>query len=189
GSSDAAATLWGLNRIYQTDFSTARLRELAAQLGSDVPFFLTGGAALGLGRGEKIESWETPSTYWLVLVKPPEGLSTPQVYQSGKAVLTSGDRARNFREVLTQGDPRKLADQLYNGLEPAAFYLLPRVESLKNSLLAAGACGALVSGSGPTVLGLASDEETAYRLAEKMKPQADFVRVAPTVSEGPRIIS
>lgn len=189
GSSDAAATLWGLNRIYGTDFSTAQLRELAAPLGSDVPFFLTGGVALGSGRGEKIKSWESSSTYWLVLAKPLEGLSTPRVYQSGQAAFTSGDRARNFREVLAQGDPRALADRLYNGLEPAAFHLLPRVESIKNGLLDAGALGALVSGSGPTVFGLAPDEETAHRLAEKMKPQAEFVLAVPTVSGGPRIIS
>ncbi len=189
GSSDAAATLWGLNRLYETNFPLGHLRNLAAQIGSDVPFFLTGGAALGLGRGEKIENWDGIPPFWVLLAKPAEGLSTPQVYQSGKASFTDGIKARALRQVLLSGEPRLLAENLFNGLEPAAFYLLPKVQSLKNSLLQAGALGALVSGSGPTVFALAEDEESANDLAGKIKQEGLQVFAAQTVSEGPRVIS
>jgi len=188
GSSDAAATLWALNRIYEADLPLARLRDLAAQLGSDVPFFLTGGAALGSGRGEKIEPWEGAAPFWVVLAKPEEGLSTPKVYQSGRAAFSDGAKAKALKAVLQQGNPADLAGRLFNGLEPAAFYLLPRVQALKNSLLDAGALGALVSGSGPTVFALARDEEGARALADKVKTPGVQVFTARTVPGGPRIL-
>jgi 4-diphosphocytidyl-2-C-methyl-D-erythritol kinase len=189
GSSDAAATLWGLNRLYETRMPLEKLQTLASRLGSDVPFFLTGGTALGLGRGEVIEPWEGTVNFSLVLVKPEEGLATPKVYQSGKAVLTRGEKARELKSLLQTKDPRVVARGLFNGLEPAAFSLLPRVESLKNSLLEEGALGALVSGSGPTVFALVENDEAAQALARKMKPQAAHVFAVQTLSEGPRIIS
>ncbi len=189
GSSDAAATLWGLNHLFETRMPLEKLQTLASRLGSDVPFFLTGGTALGLGRGEVIEPWEPAAHFSLVLVKPEEGLATPKVYQSGKAVFTPGEMARKLRPLLQTKDPRAVARGLFNGLEPAAFYLLPRVESLKNSLLEEGALGALVSGSGPTVFALVENETAAQVLARKMKPQTAYVFAVQTVSEGPRIIS
>ncbi|HET9869135.1 MAG TPA: 4-(cytidine 5'-diphospho)-2-C-methyl-D-erythritol kinase [bacterium] len=188
GSSDAAATLWALNRLYGTDFSLAQLRHLGAQLGSDVPFFLTGGTALGLGRGEQVTPWDPAPTRWLVLVKPQEGLSTPAVYGSGRAAFSTGEKALGMKAALTGGNGPLLAASLFNSLEPAAFHLLPEVEALKNGLLRAGALGALVSGSGPTVFGLAADEAAARAVAEKMRTLAPTVWVVPTVAEGPRIV-
>ncbi len=189
GSSDAAATLWGLNHLYQTRMPLEKLQALASRLGSDVPFFLTGGTALGTGRGEMIESWEPAADFSLVLVKPEEGLATPKVYQSGKAVFTPGEKAGKLKPLLQTRDPRAVAQGLFNGLEPAAFSLLPLVESLKNSLLNGGALGALVSGSGPTVFALMENGEAAQALARKMKSQAAHVFAVQTVSEGPRILS
>lgn len=188
GSSDAAATLWGLNHLFETRMSLEKLQSLAAQLGSDIPFFLTGGTALGLGRGDVIVPWEPSADFFLVLVKPDEGLATPKVYQSGKAAFTTGEKARGFEKILQTQDPEAVARGLFNGLEPAAFSLLPVVQSLKNSLLEAGALGALVSGSGPTVFGLVENEEAAQTLARKMKAQAAQVFAVQTVSQGPRII-
>jgi 4-diphosphocytidyl-2-C-methyl-D-erythritol kinase len=188
GSSDAAATLWGLNHLYETRMPLEKLQSLAAQLGSDIPFFLTGGTALGLGRGEVIIPWEPTADFFLVLVKPEAGLATPEVYRSGKAVFTTGEKARAFERILQTKDPGAVAQGLFNGLEPAAFSLLPAVQSLKNSLLEAGALGALVSGSGPTVFGLAENEKAAQGLAQKMKAQAAQVFTVQTVSQGPRII-
>jgi 4-diphosphocytidyl-2-C-methyl-D-erythritol kinase len=189
GSSDAAATLWGLNHLYKTRMPLEKLQALASRLGSDVPFFLTGGTALGLGRGEIIEPWEPAVDFSLVLVKPEEGLATPKVYQSGMAVFTQGEKARELKPLLQTKDPGAVARGLFNGLEPAAFSLLARVQSLKNSLLEEGALGALVSGSGPTVFALVDNEKAAQALAKKMKPQAAYVFAVQTVSEGPRIIS
>lgn len=158
GSSDAAAALKGMDLLFETKLSEQRLMEMAGQLGSDVPFFLKGGTALGTGRGEKIESWKPAPTLDLILVKPVEGLSTAGVYRSGKAAFTSGDKARAFQNILAKGDIQEITASLYNGLEPASFFLMPRLREIKDKILGAGALGALVSGSGPTVFGLVESD-------------------------------
>ena len=104
GSSDAAAALLGLDRLFGTKLTFDQFQSLAEVLGSDVPFFLTGGTALGTGRGEKIEPWPPGPEMALILVKPPQGLSTPGVYQSGKAVLTDGSKARGFPRTVGPGE-------------------------------------------------------------------------------------
>jgi 4-diphosphocytidyl-2-C-methyl-D-erythritol kinase len=184
GSSDAAATLWGLDRLFQAGLGEERLQDLAARLGSDVPFFLKGGTALGRGRGEKITTWPASPGIPLVLVKPPEGLSTPAVYQSGKALFTSGERARDFQKLLRTKDLRKMADSLFNGLEPAAFFLMPPAEKIKKRLLQAGALGALVSGSGPAVFAIAETPARAEKIASQMEGGGNTVIVTKTVPTG-----
>jgi 4-diphosphocytidyl-2-C-methyl-D-erythritol kinase len=184
GSSDAAATLLGLDRLFQTQAGPGKLGALAAQLGSDVPFFLTGGTALGTGRGEKITSWARGPEITLVLVKPEEGLSTPAVYQSGKAVMTKGDMARDFEAILREADVAKMGRALFNGLEPATFFLRPDVETVKNQLLQAGAWGALVSGSGPTVFGVAENPSQGRHIGKEMEGKGHSVFVVPTVPTG-----
>jgi 4-diphosphocytidyl-2-C-methyl-D-erythritol kinase len=171
GSSDAAATLLGLDRLFKTDLDLKKLMPLAAQLGSDVAFFLTGGTALGRGRGEIIEPWEATAPWSLVLVKPQEGLSTPSVYRSGKAVFTSGERAQSFRQVALKGDPALIAKALFNGLEPAALSLLPLIGEIREALVKAGSLGVLVSGSGPTVFGVAQDPDHALKIRDQLSGQ------------------
>ncbi len=181
GSSDAAATLKGLNSLFQTHLSEERLQGLAEQLGSDVPFFLKGGTAWGLGRGEKIASLLPGPKMDLVLVKPDQGLSTPAVYQSGKAQFTRGERTRQYLIFLREKRLPYLAGSLFNGLEPAAFSLMPEVESLKKQLLKAGALGALVSGSGPTVFGIAGSPSEAETIAGKMRGEGRKVFITKTI--------
>ena len=184
GSSDAAATLLGLDRLFKAQAGETRLKALAAQLGSDVPFFLTGGTALGEGRGEKITPWAPGPEVSLILVKPPEGLSTPAVYRSGKAVITGGEKARDFQAILRGGNLREIGRSLFNGLEPAAFFLMPAVEAIKKQLLQAGAIGALVSGSGPTVFGLAESLPQAEKIRLGLEGQGYSMFVTQTVSTG-----
>ena len=184
GSSDAAATLLGLDRVFETKLGKKRLESLAAPLGSDVPYFLTGGTALGTGRGENITPLEPAPPMSLVLAKPEKGLSTASVYQSGKALLSSGERSRNFRKLLQEGNRAKIAGALFNSLQPAAFFLMPEVEALKQELLQAGAQGALVSGSGPTVFGIAENERMAGRIAETLKGEGKTVIVTSTIPSG-----
>jgi 4-diphosphocytidyl-2-C-methyl-D-erythritol kinase len=184
GSSDAAATLRGLDWFFKTGLEEGRLQALAAQLGSDVPFFLTGGTALGTGRGEKITPWEAGPEISLVLVKPDLGLSTPDVYRSGKAVMTNGEKAKGFLPLWREGNIKKIGESLYNGLEPAAFSLLPEVEEIKKQLLDSGALGALVSGSGPTVFALAESREKAEEIAWKLEGEGWTVFVTRTISSG-----
>ncbi len=182
GSSDAAATLLGLDDLFQTGWGLEGLQPLAASLGSDVPFFLRGGTALGRGRGEIITPLPPLPEMNLVLVKPKEGLSTPAVFQSGKARLTSGEPTKQFLGLAKEGKLAYLAGSLYNGLEPAAFFLMPQVENIKAHLLEAGAAGALVSGSGPTVFGLAPSPARAEAIARKMEGQGWNVWVTKTVT-------
>jgi 4-diphosphocytidyl-2-C-methyl-D-erythritol kinase len=184
GSSDAAATLLGLDGLFKTRAGETRLKALATQLGSDVPFFLTGGTALGMGRGEKITPWAPVSEISLVLIKPTEGLSTPAVYQSGKAVITDGEKAHDFQAILRGGNLREIGLSLFNGLESAAFFLMPEVEAIKKQLLQAGALGAIVSGSGPTVFGLAESPPQAKKIAQGFEGKGYSVFVAQTVSTG-----
>jgi 4-diphosphocytidyl-2-C-methyl-D-erythritol kinase len=184
GSSDAAATLKGLDWFFKTGLEESRLQTLGAQLGSDVTFFLTGGTALGTGRGEKITPWDPGPEISLVLVKPDVGLSTPDVYRSGKAVMTDGTKAKGFTSLLREGNIRKIGESLYNGLEPAAFALLPEVEEIKKQLLDSGALGALVSGSGPTVFAMAESREKAEEIAWKLEGEGWTVFVTRTISTG-----
>ncbi len=184
GSSDAAATLRGLQWLFQTKASEEKIEDLAARLGSDVPFFLTGGTALGTGRGEKITPWNDFMEMHLVLVKPAEGLSTQKVYQSGKALITSGEKARNFNSILRKKDLALIAQNLMNGLEPAAFHLMPDIVKLKRRLLEDGAVGALVSGSGPTVFALTESREKAETIARLFQGEDDQIWVTQTVSTG-----
>lgn len=185
GSSDAAATLRGLQWLFEAPISDEKMNAMAAQLGSDVNFFLTGGTALGTGRGEMITPWKGRDfAIPVVLIKPPLGLSTPAVYQSGKAVFTSGERAKGFQSVWAGDSPASIAGHLFNGLEPAAFYLRPEVERIKKRLMGEGALGALLSGSGPTVFALASDGEKARAIASKFEDEGLEVVVTQTVATG-----
>jgi len=184
GSSDAAATLWGLDRLFGTGVGGEGLGPLAAQLGSDVPFFLHGGTALGTGRGEIITPLSAAPELALVLVNPGKGLSTPAVYRSGKAVFSSGELARNYEALSREGDVRKIAGALFNGLEQAAFSLMGEVESYKKGLLQAGALGALVSGSGPTIFAMAENQRDAKRIGERMAGTGYAVYVVPSVAWG-----
>ncbi len=184
GSSDAAATLRGLQWLFEAPVSEEKMHQMAAQLGSDVNFFLNGGTALGTGRGEIITPWKASALLWVILVKPSEGLSTPAVYQSGKALITTGDKVRELQKVWPKGSPASIAAHLFNGLEPAAFYLRPELELIKQRLINEGALGVLLSGSGPTLFALAVHETEARKIASKFEGGDLEVVVAPMVSTG-----
>ena len=184
GSSDAAATLRGLRWLFEVPVSEEKMHQMAAQLGSDVNFFLNGGTALGTGRGEIITPWKASVPLWVILVKPSEGLSTPAVYQSGKALMTTGDKILEFQKVWSEGSPASIASRLFNGLEPAAFYLRPELEFIKKRLMTEGALGVLLSGSGPTLFALAAHEMEAKKIASEFEGEGLEVVVTQTVSTG-----
>lgn len=188
GSSDAAATLTGLNLVFNAMASQSHLNSLAAQLGSDVPFFLAGGTALGSGRGEVITPWEPAPRMHLVLVNPPEGLSTPAVYQSGKAVFSPGEKAKAFKGLLREKNLPKIAGSLFNSLQPAALHLMPEIGEIQKSLLEAGALGTLVSGSGPTVFGVAENRKAAERIAAQLAGDGRAVFAVETIGTGVQIL-
>lgn len=170
GSADAAATLLALDHMWRTEVPREDLMEIAAQLGSDVPFMLLGGTALGSGRGEQLTTVLTRNRYHWVLALAKGGLRTPDVFGELDRLRESGDRPRvgapdTLLAALATGDVRKLADALGNDLQPAALSLMPELRRTLNAGERAGALRGIVSGSGPTCAFLCGDEETALAVS------------------------
>lgn len=164
GSADAAATLRGLNILWGLRLSDADLRQLAAQLGSDVPFFILGGTALGTGRGEILEPLELSIPYWIVVCIPQVHVSTAWAYSQ-----VSPARERNITSVGTfRRDGIFDFTMLQNDFEPVVFRAYPEIAALKEELLRRGAVCALMSGSGSSVFGLFSDEQQARRAEREL---------------------
>ncbi len=167
GSTDAAAVMRGINGLWGLNQSKAALCELGARLGSDIPFCITGGTALARGRGELLTSLPECPVLWLVLVKPPLGVSTAAVYGNLRLDRV-GERpdADKMIRALTERRPRSIAAAVGNVLEKVTIQMAPQVQSIKQELLKAGAVNALMSGSGPTVFAIAEDENHARSLAK-----------------------
>ncbi|MCQ6563734.1 4-(cytidine 5'-diphospho)-2-C-methyl-D-erythritol kinase [Paenibacillus mendelii] len=165
GSSDAAATLRGLNRLWGLGISEAELCVLGAELGSDVPFCVTGGTAIATGRGEKLERISNPPQCWVVLAKPPINVSTADVYGKFRAnELKQHPSKANMLNAISHGSFTDICENLGNVLETVTLQLYPEVLQLKESMERLGADGVLMSGSGPTVFGLVSKEAKVSRI-------------------------
>lgn len=168
GSTDAAAALVGLNRLWELRWPAERLEELASGLGMDVPFFLRGGAALGTGRGERLTSLGSAALA-LVLVNPRFAVSTAEMYgRITPSMYSDGARAKDAARALESRQAGRVAGSLYNGLEPAARAAYSQIGQMQAALLAAGALGAAMSGSGPTVFGVARSWEQARQIQARV---------------------
>lgn len=186
GSADAAAVLWGLNRLWGLRWPRERLQGLAAELGMDVPFFLGPGPALASGRGEVLSPLRLPRPLWLVLVNPRIPLPTREVYaRVGPDAYGSGARVRRLVKALSDG-PRAVAAALWNGLEPVVAGLWPGLAVVRQALARAGVLGTVMSGSGPTVVGLAASRRAAAAAAASLAGEPWWVRVTRTVG-GPAL--
>ena len=159
GSSNAASVLRGLNRHYDFPFSQARLAAFGRSLGADVPFLLSQNPALATGIGEKLEPYREPLPYRVIIVDPGFGISTAEVYQKLNLRLTK------YKKKITKPSLMKtdfnVSQHLCNDLEAVTELKYPEIKSVKEQLIKQGALGALMSGSGPTVFGLFSDQEKA----------------------------
>jgi 4-diphosphocytidyl-2-C-methyl-D-erythritol kinase len=164
GSSDAAATLAGLNQLWQLGLPTSQLANLASQLGSDIPFFFYGPAAWCTGRGEVVEPLPIRQPLYLVLISPPVGLSTAEVYR-GIVVPADPRSGVDIREALASGDMESLGRSLHNRLQSRAQQLCPSVSTCLNQVARLNPAGQLVSGSGATMFALCHDVSEAYRVA------------------------
>jgi 4-diphosphocytidyl-2-C-methyl-D-erythritol kinase len=166
GSADAAAALVALDSLYDLRTGRAALSEVAAGLGSDVPFALHGGTALGTGRGDQIAPLMTRGDYWWVVLPDAGGLSTPEVYAAydrmhAHVSLPDPVPPTAMLAALRVGDVDRVGQQLHNDLQEPALSLRPDLEEVLRAGRAAGAFGALVSGSGPTVVLLCGDTDHA----------------------------
>jgi 4-diphosphocytidyl-2-C-methyl-D-erythritol kinase len=170
GSADAAAALLACDTLWRAGLSREELAELAAEIGSDVPFALHGGTAVATGRGERLTSALARGEYHWVVAIAGHGLSTPAVYaeldrlRAGR-VLAEPRVSDQLMQALRSADPIELGANLHNDMEPAACSLAPNLERLLEVGRDYGATGGLVSGSGPTVALLARDAEQALDLA------------------------
>jgi 4-diphosphocytidyl-2-C-methyl-D-erythritol kinase len=168
GSSDAAATLTGLNRMWDLALPMEELAGLAARLGSDVPFALWGGTALGRGRGEVLEPLATPP-FWFVLARPPFAVATVRAYALYRPAGEQTPAVESFLAAPASRDPVRVAPLLRNDLEVGVYREWPELARLREQLLEAGALGARMTGSGSVVFGLARDEPHARRIAERLE--------------------
>jgi len=166
GSADAAAALLGLGRLWG-GVPITLLREVAAGLGADVPFFLSGGTALGLGRGEEIYPLVDLPPHWIVIVRPPFGVSTAEAYAWYDDDRTAGLRETRELQLLPVPWPTRAA-QMINDLEPPVVRRHPEISALKAALREAGAVAAAMSGSGSAVFGLFRSRAAAGRLTKPL---------------------
>jgi 4-diphosphocytidyl-2-C-methyl-D-erythritol kinase len=172
GSADAAAALLACNELWSAGLTREELIELAADLGSDVPFALLGGTAVGLGRGEQLTSALVRGRFHWVFALADGGLSTPAVYAECDRLRSAYGQpagwprtSEDLMSALATGDAHALGKALTNDLQPAALTLRPALRRTLDSGRDFGALGALVSGSGPTCAFLAESESHAADLA------------------------
>jgi 4-diphosphocytidyl-2-C-methyl-D-erythritol kinase len=174
GSANGAAALLACAVLWDLDVTADGMRALAAELGSDVPFALLGGTAVGSGRGEEVAPALAQGSYHWVLAFGYHGLSTATVYRRFDELnpnAAAPEVPADLMNALRSGDPRLLAQALSNDLEPAALDLQPRLRTVLQTGLEYGALGALVSGSGPTCAFLVGDESAAIDLSVSLSAE------------------
>lgn len=193
GSTDAAGALVACDALWRTRTPREKLMALAAELGSDVPFCLVGGTAIGSGRGERVTPAMTRGTYWWVLALAEGGLSTPEVYREFDR-MHEGRRAPDpeipdaLMAALRTGDVAKVGAALSNDLQEAAIRLRPELEEVLALGRHGSAHGALVSGSGPTCLFLAESESHATQIRGWLWRSVPTLVYAPGPVPGARVI-
>ncbi|WP_088105943.1 4-(cytidine 5'-diphospho)-2-C-methyl-D-erythritol kinase [Halalkalibacter urbisdiaboli] len=164
GSSDAAATLKGLNELWSLGLSLDELAIIGAEIGSDVSFCVYGGTALATGRGEIIQQIDSPPPCWVILAKPPIGVSTADVYKRLNVANVEHANTEAMIDAITKQDFKGICQNLHNVLESVTLDLYPEVRNIKEQMKRFGADGVLMSGSGPTVFGLVERESRLHRV-------------------------
>lgn len=170
GSADAAAVLKGMNHLFRLGMTEARLCELGARLGSDIPFCIMGGTMLATGRGEVLTRLPSFPRLSVVLTKPPVGVSTAWAYKTYDAGY-DGPHPDNeaMLAAIHEGDAHKAAGLLCNVLEGVTETEHPVIADYKRLMLEHGAMASMMSGSGPTVFGLVREKQQAWHLADTLK--------------------
>ncbi|WAA12338.1 4-(cytidine 5'-diphospho)-2-C-methyl-D-erythritol kinase [Fervidibacillus halotolerans] len=164
GSSDAAAVLRGLNKLWNLRLSLHELAEIGAKIGSDVPFCVYGGTALAKGRGEIITPLPPPPSCWVILAKLPIGVSTAEVYENLSLDKIEHPNTEIMVEAIKNNDYFTMCQNVGNVLENVTLMRYPEVADIKEDMLRFGADAALMSGSGPTVYALARHDSRMHRI-------------------------
>ena len=193
GSTDAACVIEGMDRMFELGLSLQDKEEMGALLGSDVPFFFSGGTCLCSGRGEVVQKLKDLPSLHIVLMKPPFGISTPWSYKmfDEKKAAAPTDVRKMIRAVETQ-NVEEVISLMHNHLERAALEKYPVLIRMKEDLIAAGAVTSMMTGSGPTVFGLFINENKAAEAAEQIKEKypepVRIIRTATHKKGAPRAI-
>ncbi len=175
GSSDAAATLRGLNKLWNLGLSLDELAELGSEIGSDVSFCVYGGTALATGRGELITELPPPPTCWVILAKPFIGVSTAEVYRRLDLKGTDHPNIDAMIEAIHNHDYQQVCDNVGNVLEDVTLSLHPEVAQIKEQMKRFGADAVLMSGSGPTVFGIVQHDSRMHRIYNGLRGFCDQV--------------
>ena len=183
GSSNAAATLIGLNKLWRLNLPRTHLIELAASVGMDVPFFISGGRAVGTGRGDKITSLPDWQHFWVILLLPKFSILTRHAYQN----LDLTNEKSRLKTALSHLKNGNLGKAFYNRFEEVTTKEYPEIGIMKGKLKSLGAEGALMSGSGPAVFGIVRERAQAEKIA--MAVQEEVVYVVKTSLEGVKVIN
>jgi 4-diphosphocytidyl-2-C-methyl-D-erythritol kinase len=192
GSADAAATLKGLNRLWNTGLSLEQLVELGSRLGSDIPAMIHGRAVCMAGRGERTSPvpcrWPAGTEWWVVVVNPGFNVPTRDVYRRFRTGLTSpGETFTNARFALESGDRKLASSSLLNSLEATVFEKYPLLAMLAERLRSAGAAGVLLSGSGASIFAMAADHGRALEIEAQIRRETGpwlWTRVAQVLPDG-----
>ncbi|WP_316572790.1 4-(cytidine 5'-diphospho)-2-C-methyl-D-erythritol kinase [Neobacillus sp. YIM B06451] len=164
GSSDAAAALRGLNKLWGLGLSLDELAVLGAEIGSDVSFCVYGGTALATGRGELIEELPSPPTCWVILAKPYVGVSTADVYKKLDVSAIVHPDTKSMIQAIRDKDYDRVCANVGNALEEVTLKQYPEVAQIKDQMKRFGADAVLMSGSGPTVFGLVRHDSRLNRI-------------------------
>ncbi|WP_342047405.1 4-(cytidine 5'-diphospho)-2-C-methyl-D-erythritol kinase [Bacillus sp. OTU530] len=187
GSSDAAAALRGLNKIWGLGLSMDELAEIGAEIGSDVSFCVYGGTAIATGRGEKIEHIPAPPPCWVVLAKPQIGVSTAEVYRNLQIDRITHPNVDQMIHSIQHSDYEGICHSVGNVLEDVTFRMHPEVAHIKEQMRRFGADAVLMSGSGPTVFALAHHDSRMHRIYNGLKGFCEQVYAVRTLGERERL--
>lgn len=178
GSTDAAATLRGMNRLYKLNRPLEELCELGIQIGTDIPFCIYGRTAFCRGKGELIRFMNKPPSAWVIVAKPDLGISSPDIFKKLDLTQEHEVYTETCKEALDTGNYELLCNSLSNRLEPISGEMYSDIYKIKENMLKNGADGAVMSGSGPTVYGLTQKERQARHVYNAVNGCCNEVYIA-----------
>ncbi len=186
GSTDAAAVIKGMNQLFELDMDYKAMHELAAGLGSDVPFCIKGGTAFATGRGE-ILNWLSPlKKKWVILIKPPQKVSTKEVYQLyDKKNVDLGIPVQRLIKIIKDKDLLDIKDGWANVLEPVTKTIIDEIEVIEEKLIEQGFNFTMMTGSGPTVFSLIDKDQVdkAKKVVKNWDRPQDYVVLTKTMND------
>lgn len=185
GSADAAAVLIGLNHLYDGGLTLKALMDFGKVLGADVPFCIHGGTCLSQGIGEQLTALDMHAQYWIILVKPPVGVSTKEVYESlSVSALKAHPKTKQVVDALQCGNVYHMMEGMYNVLEEVTAQKLKVIGEIEARLMGYGAKKAMMSGSGPTVFGVFTRQDWATKALKNLKKHYQEVFLVRPISGG-----